>query len=73
MRPFPWRRAMVLGLGVLRLPPAAFWSMTPRELEAALEGLRGGAVAPDQSMGRAALGRLMARYPDEPKGGPPHG
>ena len=27
---------MAAGLGLLRLPPAHFWSMTPRELGAAL-------------------------------------
>ena len=32
---------MAAGLGLLRLRPADFWSMTPRELEAALRGLLG--------------------------------
>ncbi|WP_366556439.1 phage tail assembly chaperone [Aquibaculum sediminis] len=29
---------MQVGLGWLRLPPAAFWQLTPREFAAALEG-----------------------------------
>jgi uncharacterized phage protein (TIGR02216 family) len=52
---------MRFGLGVLRLPPDQFWRMTPRELAAAIAGLRGGATAP---LGRAALDELMRRYPD---------
>ena len=35
---------MAAGLGLLRLPPAVFWSMTPKELEAALRGLLGPAT-----------------------------
>nr|WP_137390298.1 rcc01693 family protein [Rhodoligotrophos defluvii] len=61
---FPWRRLMALGLGVLKLHPASFWSMTPRELGAALEGagvLPRGADALD----RATLDRLIQRYPDQ--------
>jgi len=59
--PFPWAEAMQLGLGVLRLPPDQFWRMTPRELAAAIAGLRGGATAP---LGRTAFDDLMRRYPD---------
>ena len=29
---------MAAGLGTLRLPPAVFWAMTPKELAAALRG-----------------------------------
>lgn len=61
--PFPWDEVMALGLGVLRLPPAAFWSMTPAELAAAVRGLTGGAE-PSVPPGRAELSRLMARFPD---------
>ena len=32
MTSFPWKEAMRFGLGVLRLPPEAFWKMSPREL-----------------------------------------
>jgi uncharacterized phage protein (TIGR02216 family) len=54
---------MAAGLGLLRLPPAVFWSMTPRELEAALRGLLGPARL-DAPPPRAALAGLMARFPD---------
>ena len=52
---------MAAGLGLLRLPPAHFWSMTPRELEAALRMLL---PAADVPLPRAALTALMSRYPD---------
>lgn len=51
---------MQLGLCTLKLAPAAFWAMTPRELAAALN-LRGGAEAP---LDRTAFDALRARYPD---------
>jgi uncharacterized phage protein (TIGR02216 family) len=51
------------GLGLLRLAPAAFWSMTPRELEAALRGLLGPAQ-PEAPLPRSALAQMMTRYPD---------
>ena len=54
---------MALGLGHLRLPPAAFWTMTPAELAAAIRGLTGGAELATPP-GRAELSRLMARFPD---------
>lgn len=53
---------MALGLGVLRLPPAAFWNTTPAELVAAMRGLNG--AEPATPPGRADLSRLMARFPD---------
>lgn len=59
--PFPWREAIGFGLGVLRLPPRAFWSMTPRELAFAIEAVRGRGAPLD----RAALSALMERYPDD--------
>jgi uncharacterized phage protein (TIGR02216 family) len=54
---------MAAGLGLLRLPPAHFWSMTPRELEAALRGLLG-PTQPDTPLPRAELAHLMSRFPD---------
>jgi uncharacterized phage protein (TIGR02216 family) len=60
--PFPWRTIMAVGLGRLRLASDVFWAMTPRELAAAIDGLRGHVGAP---IARAALGELMARYPDQ--------
>jgi uncharacterized phage protein (TIGR02216 family) len=59
--PFPWTQAMGFGLGVLRLPPDAFWRMTPRELAAAMEAILGPrAVALD----RHGFDALRARFPD---------
>ena len=60
---FPWKNLMAAGLGLLRLPPDAFWAMTPRELMAALEGA-GLATASGEHISRAALEGLMARFPD---------
>lgn len=58
---FPWDEAMAAGLGLLRLPPDAFWAMTPREFAAALRPYAmGGGTAPD----RAALAQMMALFPD---------
>ncbi|WP_275938808.1 rcc01693 family protein [Methylocystis parvus] len=59
--PFPFSRAMAFGLGVLRLAPADFWTMTPRELQAAAEGVYGRLVGPPT---RAALDALMRAHPD---------
>ncbi|MCC3244687.1 phage tail assembly chaperone [Methylocystis sp. WRRC1] len=59
--PFPFSRAMAFGLGVLRLAPRDFWSMTPRELHRAMEGVYGrGGGAPS----RATLDELMREFPD---------
>jgi uncharacterized phage protein (TIGR02216 family) len=55
---------MAAGLGLLRLRPADLWSMTPRELDAALRGLLGPFHA-DHPLTRAALDTLISRYPDK--------
>jgi uncharacterized phage protein (TIGR02216 family) len=57
---FPWDEAIGFGLGVLRLPPAAFWAMTPRELALAIEAVTGAA----RPMQRSELLYLMTRFPD---------
>lgn len=57
---------MAFGLGVLRLAPSDFWSMTPRELQAAAEGVYGRADGPPS---RTTLDALMRDFPD----GEPHG
>jgi uncharacterized phage protein (TIGR02216 family) len=54
---------MAAGLGILRLPPAHFWAMTPKELDAALRGLAGPTHAATP-LPRATLAHLMSRYPD---------
>ena len=64
--PFPWARALAIGLGVLRLSPDEFWNMTPREFAAALHGLHGDPAAP---LDRAALDALIARFPDRGRSG----
>lgn len=60
MKPFPWDEAIGFGLGVLRLPPAAFWAMTPRELALAIAAVTGGAMP----LRRDELQDLMTRFPD---------
>lgn len=61
MTPFPWKQAIGIGLGVLRLSPQQFWSMTPRELAYAIEAVAGRSPPLD----RAVLTQLMTRYPDD--------
>jgi uncharacterized phage protein (TIGR02216 family) len=56
---FPWEEFMRLGLGVLKLTPAAFWAATPREIAAAFPRAR------REAMGRAGLAALMQNFPDE--------
>lgn len=52
---------MAIGIGALRLPPAAFWGMTPREFSAVLRGM----VPEAQGrLGRGELSELMRRFPD---------
>lgn len=60
---FPWDAVMAFGLGRLRLSPADFWAMTPRELAAAADGVFGTRAEP---LGRSGLKALMARFPDDP-------
>ena len=60
-RAFPWEAAMGFGFGILRLGPAAFWAMTPRELAAAHRALAGPVTAPPN---RTRLAELMAAFPD---------
>ncbi|MDB5507320.1 MAG: phage tail assembly chaperone [Devosia sp.] len=61
MSGFPWDAAMRFGLGVLRLPPDAFWRMTPRELAMAHEGVVGRRAGP---LRRVEFEGLMGRFPD---------
>jgi uncharacterized phage protein (TIGR02216 family) len=53
---------MALGLGMLRLSPTAFWTMTPRELRAALSSIID--PGPISRPSREDLARLMEAYPD---------
>jgi len=59
--PFPWREAMAIGFGVLKLSSHDFWALTPRELASAIEGLTGRSGAP---MDRERLEELARRFPD---------
>lgn len=61
-KPFPWDEAIGFGLGILRLPPDAFWNMTPRELALAIDAVTGRKAAP---FARDTLDNLMARFPDD--------
>ncbi|MEQ1650525.1 MAG: rcc01693 family protein, partial [Hyphomicrobiaceae bacterium] len=62
-RPFPWSEVMAAGLGQLRLAPNTFWSMTPKELDAALRG-HFGIPSHTTPLSYATLSSLMHRYPD---------
>jgi uncharacterized phage protein (TIGR02216 family) len=59
--PFPWDRALEIGLGILRLSPKDFWTMSPRELVAAIRGLFGETIAP---IDRESFDKLLRRFPD---------
>ncbi len=63
-QPFPWDDAIAAGLGVLRLAPRDFWSMTPRELSLALRGAAG-LPASEDPFARVNLAALMHRFPDQ--------
>jgi uncharacterized phage protein (TIGR02216 family) len=68
LTPFPWKQAIGFGLGVLRLSPQEFWSMTPRELGYAIEAVTGRSSPLD----RGTLTQLMMRYPDDVPAGQNH-
>ena len=57
---------MALGLGILRLDPAAFWSMTLPEFTAAANAVLG-PRANHPLPTRGDLARLMAEFPDHSK------
>ena len=52
---------MAFGFGRLRLSPRSFWSMTPRELAAAMRAHAPMAAAPFE---RSVLSNLMQQFPD---------
>ncbi|MDE2164102.1 MAG: phage tail assembly chaperone [Alphaproteobacteria bacterium] len=58
--PFSWDAWLALGLGVFRLAPAAFWSLSLAEWRALLAARRPRATP----LTRAGLDALMQRYPD---------
>ncbi|MCO6389505.1 phage tail assembly chaperone [Aliihoeflea aestuarii] len=57
---FPWDDVLETGLGLLRLSPAVFWAMTPREFAFSAGLVRKRTPAPE----RDDLQALMARFPD---------
>ena len=59
--PFPWDEAMAFGFGRLRLSPQSFWSMTPRELAAAMRLHAANSFTP---LERSSLETLMGLFPD---------
>lgn len=66
MTPFPWEHAMQFGFGILRLAPATFWAMTPRELGAAHNAL----YRINAPLDRSRFTDLMNNFPDkEPDNG----
>ncbi|MGE0022771.1 MAG: phage tail assembly chaperone [Hyphomicrobium sp.] len=54
---------MAIGFGLLGLEPRAFWSLTLRELEAAVRG-RFGAAQTDAPLTRRDLAALERMFPD---------
>ncbi len=63
MARFDWSGLMRAGLVGLRLPPAAFWALSPAELLIMLG--HGSGPAP---MGRARLEELARAFPDDRQG-----
>lgn len=61
-----WTRdeLIMLGMGLLRLAPRDFWTMTPREAALVMRLVSGGTTEPPW---RAALEELMRQLPDERK------
>lgn len=60
---FDWDLLMRFGLGALGLGPREFWSMTPREFDAAMKG-RLGLFEDRKPMDRGVLASLISRFPD---------
>ncbi len=56
---------MAVSFGLLRLEPRAFWSMTLKELEAALRFLGGGTAGLSAPPSRGDVAMLMQRFPDQ--------
>lgn len=54
---------MAFGLGLLRLSPEAFWTMTLPEFAAALRGAKG-EFAPVAPLDATGLHALMMMFPD---------
>ena len=59
-KPFPWGEAMAFAFSVLRLSPAEFWALTPRELALAMAPYQKRRAAP----ARGELEVLISAFPD---------
>lgn len=55
---------MAIGLGVFGFAPLVFWSLTPKELDAALRG-RFGISGGIEALSGADLAALMQQFPDQ--------
>jgi len=53
---------MGVGLGVLGLAPGTFWSMTPKELNAAIRGRLGPSA--EAQLLKSDVAAMMRRFPD---------
>ena len=60
-KPFPWGEAMAFAFSVLRLSPAEFWALTPRELALAMQPFQKRSAAPTQG----ELEALISAFPDK--------
>lgn len=61
----PWKDLMAFGFGILQLSSDQFWSMTLRELEAALTA---GSQRPNSDhTSRSMLDEMITSYPDDCK------
>jgi len=58
---FPWDQVMAAGFGLLRLSSAAFWAMTPREIERAMSVL----VRTSDAPRKTDLAAMMRAFPDK--------
>lgn len=58
---------MMLAFGPLHLTPQTFWRLSPRELQAALDGFYGGALAGEAApyLSRDEFEALSIQFPDQ--------
>ena len=56
-----WQDLMAFAFGILKLSPDIFWSMTPREFNAAAMPY----LTPFNQTGRTTLTALMQAFPDQ--------
>ena len=59
-QPASWQELMAFAFGVLKLSPDVFWTMTPREFDAAASPF----LRVKQTTEPSALAALMREFPD---------